>query len=108
MKEVIHKFIKANETNSAHAFIAEHCTEGLREALQIEKKKRCQEKKLNLIGEPSRKAQFFGTKEVIIAQVFENKRVTKTEQDKVDKEKRKEGAKIVKVIDLQVWVEKRE
>jgi hypothetical protein len=101
-KEAIRKLIKTNETNSARASITEHRAEGLREALQIEKKKRRRGKKLNLIGEPSGKAQFFGTEEVIIAQALENERVTKAEQDKVNKEKRKEDAKIVKAIDLQV------
>ena len=54
------------------------------------------------------KAQFFGTEEVIIVQALENERVIKAEQDKLDKEKRKEDAKIAKAIDLQVRVEKRE
>jgi hypothetical protein len=53
------------------------------------------------------KAQFFGTSVVIIAQVRETERVTKAEQDKLDKEKRKEDAKIAKAIDLQVRAEKR-
>jgi hypothetical protein len=38
-KEAIRKLIKANGPNSAHASIAEHHTEGLKKALQIEKKK---------------------------------------------------------------------
>ena len=76
--------------------------------MQIEKKKRRRGKKLNLTGEPSGKAQFFGTEEVIIAQALENERVIKAEQNKLDKEKRKEDAKIAKAIDLQVRVEKRE
>ena len=108
MKEAICKLIKANETNSACASIAGHHAEGLRKALQIEKKKRRWGKKLNLTGEPSGKAQFFGTEEVIIAQALENERATKVEQDKLDKEKRKDDAKIAKAIDLQVRVEKRE
>ena len=107
-KEAIRKLIKANEANSARASIAEHRAEGLKEALQIEKKKRRQGKKLNLTGEPSGRAQFFGSEEVKIAQARENERVTKAEQDKLDKEKRKEDAKIVKAIDLQVRAEKRE
>jgi hypothetical protein len=64
-KEVIKKLVKANEHNSARAAIAEHRAEGLKEALQLEKKKRRWGKKLNLIGEVSGRAQFFGTKEVL-------------------------------------------
>ena len=107
-KEAIRKLIKANETNSARVSIAEHRAEGLKEALQIEKKKRCRGKKLNLTGDPAGKAQFFRTAEVIIAQVLETEKVTKVEQDKLNEEKRKENAKIVKTIELQVRAENHE
>jgi hypothetical protein len=39
-KEAFRKLTKANETNAAQAVIAEHCAKGLKEVLQIEKKKR--------------------------------------------------------------------
>jgi hypothetical protein len=38
-KEAIRKLIKANEINAAWASIAEHCSEDLKEVLQIEKKR---------------------------------------------------------------------
>jgi hypothetical protein len=50
------KLTKANESNAAKASIVEHRIEGLKEALQLEKKKRRRGKKLNLIGEPLGKA----------------------------------------------------
>ena len=55
-KAAFRKLTKANESNTAKASIAEHRAEGLKEALQLEKKKRRRGKKLNLIGEPSGKA----------------------------------------------------
>ena len=55
-KAAFRKLTKANESNTAKASITEHYTEGLKEALQLEKKKRRRGKKLNLIGEPSGKA----------------------------------------------------
>jgi hypothetical protein len=45
----------------------------------MEKKKRRWGKKLDLSGEPSGKAQFFGITEVIAAQVFENMKLEKIE-----------------------------
>ena len=56
IKDIFRKLTKANETNAAKASIAEHRAEGLKEALQIEKKKRHRGKKLNLTGEPAGKA----------------------------------------------------
>ena len=50
------KLIKANEMNAALASIANHRVKGLREALIDEKSKRRRGKKLNLSGEPSRRA----------------------------------------------------
>ena len=66
-KEAVRKLVKANEHNSARAAIVEHCLEGLKEALQLEKKKRRQGKKLNLTGKVLGCTQFFGTKEVLKA-----------------------------------------
>ena len=74
-KEAFRKLTKANETNVAKASIAEHRAEGLKEALKLEKKKRQRGKKLNLTGEPSGKAQFFGTAEVLAAVRRENEKV---------------------------------
>jgi dipeptidase len=99
IKEAFRKLTKANETNAAKASIAEHCAEGLKEALLIEKKKRRRGKKLNLTGEPSGKAQFFGTAEVLATIARENGKAIKAEQDKLDKQKVKEDAKITKAIE---------
>jgi hypothetical protein len=55
-KAAFRKLTKANESNAAKASIAEHRAEGLKEALQLEKKKRRRGKKLNLIREPLGKA----------------------------------------------------
>jgi hypothetical protein len=68
-----------NESNIVKASIIEHRIEGLKEALQLEKKKRRRGKKLNLIGEPLGKAQFFGITEVLAAIAFEEMKVTKIE-----------------------------
>jgi hypothetical protein len=77
IKDAFRKLTKANETNAAKASIAEHRAEGLKEALQIEKKKRRCGKKLNLTGEPAGKAQFFGTAEVLAAIARENGKIAK-------------------------------
>ena len=55
-KEAFRKLTKANGTNAAKASIAERRADGLKEALQIEKKNRRRGKKLNLLGEPLGKA----------------------------------------------------
>ena len=54
----------------------------------MEKEKRRRGKKLDLSGEPSGKAQFFGVAEVIAAQAFENAKLEKIEQEKLDKERK--------------------
>ena len=97
-KAAFRKLTKANKSNIVKASIAEHRAEGLKEALQLEKKKRRRGKKLNLIGEPSGKAQFFGTAEVLAVIAFEETKLAKTEQDKLDKLKAKEDAKSAKAI----------
>jgi hypothetical protein len=51
-----------------------------------------------LSGEPSGKAQFFGVAEVIVAQAFENAKLEKIEQEKLDKEKKREDKKIEKAV----------
>lgn len=81
----------------ARASITEHCAEGLKEAL-IVKKKRSRGKKLNLMVEPSGKAQFFGVPEVMAAQVCENEKEMKAEQEKLGKKKRKEDKKDAKAV----------
>jgi hypothetical protein len=78
-KQGLCKVIKANETNAARAAIVEHRAEGLKEALQMEKKKRRRGKKLNLLGEEAGKAQFFGTGEVMAIQARADKKDTKAE-----------------------------
>jgi len=97
-KEPFRKLVKANETNSALASIAEYRAEGLKEALKMEKSKRQRGKRLNLSGEPSGKAQFFGTAEVLAAVARENEKVEKAEQEKMAKEKAKEDTKVVKAV----------
>src|SRR6266498_3240144 len=97
-KEAFRKLTKANKTNAVKASIVEHRAEGLKEALQIEQKKRRRGKKLNLLGEPLGKAQFFGTAEVIAAVARENEKVAKAEQDKLDKIQAKEDAKVAKAV----------
>jgi len=97
-KEAFRKLVKANVTNSALASIAEHRAAGLKEALVIEKSKRRRGKKLNLSGESSGKAQFFGTAEVLAAIQREQEKVEKAEQEKLEKEKAKEDAKIAKAV----------
>ena len=98
-KLAFRKLTKANETNAAKASISEHRAESLKEALQLEKKKRRRGKKLNLTGEPSGKAQFFGTAEVLAAIARKDAKVAQAEQDKLDKQKAKEDAKIAKAIE---------
>ena len=66
-KEAFRKLTKANKTNATLTSIAEHQAKGLKESLQMEKKKKHQGKKLDLSGELSDKAQFFGVAEVIAA-----------------------------------------
>jgi DDE superfamily endonuclease len=97
-KEAFRKLTKANEVNATRASIAKHRVNGLREALLMEQKKRRRGKKLNLIGEPSGKAQFFGTEEVLAAQAREAQKLALVEQEKLDKEKAKEEKAIVKAI----------
>jgi hypothetical protein len=99
LKLAFRKLTKANETNAVKASIAEHRIESLKEALQLEKKKRRRGKKLNLTGEPSGKAQFFGTAEVLAAIAREDAKVAQVEQDNLDKQKVKEDAKIAKAIE---------
>ena len=65
--------------NSALASITEHRAEGFKEALVIKKSKRRRGKKLNLTGEPSGKAQFFGIAEVLAAMRREDEKVEKAE-----------------------------
>jgi len=55
-KLAFRKLTKVNETNAVKASIVEHRIESLKEALQLEKKKRRRGKKLNLTGELSGKA----------------------------------------------------
>jgi hypothetical protein len=74
-KLAFRKLTKANETNTAKASIAEHRAESLKEALQLEKKKRRRGKKLNLTGEPLGKAQFFGIAKVLAAIAREDAKV---------------------------------
>jgi hypothetical protein len=71
IKEAFRKLTKVNEVNSTRAQIAEHRANGLREALLMEQKKRRRGKKLNLVGEPLGRVQFFGTEEVLAAQARE-------------------------------------
>jgi stringent starvation protein B len=52
-----------------------------------------------LTGEPSGKAQFFGIAKVLAAIARENGKAIKAEQDKLDKQKVKEDAKITKAIE---------
>jgi hypothetical protein len=52
-----------------------------------------------LTGEPLGKAQFFGIAEVLAVVAYEDIKVTKAEQDKLDKQKVKENTKITKAID---------
>jgi hypothetical protein len=52
-----------------------------------------------LTGEPLGKAQFFGTAEVLAVIACEDTRVVQAEQDKLDKQKAKEDAKIAKAIE---------
>lgn len=97
-KEAFRKLIKANESNAAKAAIAAHRADGLKEALQWEKKKRCRGKKLNLTGEEAGKAQFFSTAEVMCAQSREDAKVAQAEQAKLDKEKAKEEKAVAKAV----------
>ena len=76
-KVAFRKLTKANELNVVKASIAEYRIEGLKEALQLEKKKRRREKKLNLIGEPLGKAQFFEIAKVLAIIVFKETKVIK-------------------------------
>ena len=78
-KEAQLKLIKANEINFALASIAEYRVKGFKEALVIKKSKKRQGKKLNLIGEPYRQAQFFGIAKVLAAMRQEDKKVKKAE-----------------------------
>jgi hypothetical protein len=98
IKEAFRKLTKANEANSARAQIVEHRANGLKEALMWEQKKRRRGKKLNLIGELSGRAQFFGTEEVLAAQAREAYKLAFIEQEKLDKEKAKEEKVVAKAV----------
>lgn len=107
MKEAFRKLIKANEMNVARASIAEHRANGLKEALQIEQKKRRRGKKLNLVGEPLGRVQFFGTEEVIAVQAREIEKVVLAEKEKLDKEKEKEEKAVAKAVKEALAVEEK-
>ena len=107
MKEAFRKLTKANEMNTARASITEYRANGLKEALQIEQKKRYRGKKLNLVGEPSDRVQFFGTEEVIAAQARETEKVVLAEKEKLDKEKEKEEKAIAKAVKEVLAVEEK-
>ena len=62
----------------------------------MEQKKRRRGKKLNLVGEPSGRAQFFGTKEVMAAQAREAEKLILAEKEKLEKEKEKEEKTVAK------------
>ena len=51
-----------------------------------------------MTGEPAGKAQFFGIAEVLAIIIFEETKAVKAEQEKLDKQKAKEDAKITKAI----------
>jgi hypothetical protein len=106
-KLAFRKLTKANETNAARASIAEHRAKGLREALQMEQKKRRRGKKLNLAGEPSGRAQFFGTKEVIAAQAREAEKLVLAEKEKLEKEKEKEEKAVAKAVKEALAIEQK-
>ena len=73
----------------------------------MEQKKRRWGKKLNLIGEPSDRAQFFGTKEVMAAQAREAEKVTLAEKEKLDKEKETEEKAVIKAVKEALVVEEK-
>ena len=97
-KQALLKLAKANEYNTARASIAEHRAEGLKEALQIEKKKRQRGKKLNLSGKEAGGAQFFGVPEVMAAKQREDEKEAKATQEKLEKEKAKEEKAVAKAV----------
>jgi hypothetical protein len=107
LKEAFRKLTKANEMNTTRASIAEHRANGLKEALQMEQKKRRRGKKLNLVGEPSGRAQFFGTEEVMAAQARETEKVVLAEKEKLDKEKEKEEKAVAKAVKEALAVEEK-
>ena len=107
LKEAFRKLIKANEMNVARASIIEHRVNGLKEALQMEQKKRRRGKKLNLVREPSGRAQFFGTEEVMAAQARETEKVVLAEKEKLDKEKEKEEKAVAKAVKEALAVEEK-
>ncbi|PMD26312.1 hypothetical protein NA56DRAFT_341993 [Hyaloscypha hepaticicola] len=106
-KLAFRKLTKANETNAARASITEHRANRLKETLQIEQKKRRRGKKLNLVGEPSGRAQFFGTKEVLAAQAREAEKLELAEKEKLEKEKEKEEKAVTKAVKEALAVEEK-
>ena len=73
----------------------------------MEQKKRCREKKFNLVGESSGRAQFFGTKEVLAVQARETEKLELAEKEKLEKEKKKEEKAVTKAVKEALVVEEK-
>jgi hypothetical protein len=92
-KALVEKVLKANEKLHARAQIAEYRCEGLREALQEEKKKRTKGVKLDLRGKPDAGSVFWSPPKIDSARAYKNKKDAEIEQDMIDKELRKAAQK---------------
>ncbi|PMD28555.1 hypothetical protein NA56DRAFT_696330 [Hyaloscypha hepaticicola] len=73
----------------------------------MEQKKRRRGKKLNLVGKPSGRAQFFGMKEVLAVQAREAEKLELAEKEKLEKEKEKEEKAITKAVKEALAVEEK-
>jgi hypothetical protein len=98
-KALVEKVLKANEKLSARVQIAEYRCEGLREALQEEKKKRSKGTKLDLRGKPDAGSVFWSPSKIDSARAYKNTKDAEIEQDMIDKELRKVAQKAKKELE---------
>jgi hypothetical protein len=99
-KALIEKVLKANEKLYTHAQIAEFRCEGLREALQDEKKKRNKGSKLDLIGKPYTGTIFFSPPKIDSTRDYKNMKDTEIQQKIIDKEVKKAAQKAKKELEV--------
>ena len=95
-KEKLELLFRAANRLAAQHSIDEHEKKGLREALQLEKKKRSQSKRLNLLGEEDVGPQFFSPARVRAAIAFQAAKEAEEQQRKDSIAERKAQATAVR------------
>ena len=94
-KLIIRKLFKSAEQLAAEREIANFRAAGLREALDIKKKKRQKNKKLNLLGEMlNSSAQWQLRSEIQVALVYQYNKEANTQREKDKKKAKKKQAEI--------------